>query len=135
MNHHTRKALSHFLWSIGCMILGVFFGIFAWWFMAVVSLYCALILIWSGWRSLGRSRRARLEEEWWRRARAGVEQAPLVPCCTEYGETGRGHDESHCTRYRYRPPKPISREERMEIDRVWSEIIANLPDPEYGEEA
>lgn len=134
MNHHTKRALSHFLWALGCLLPCVFFGMIEWWFLSIVSLYLAFILLWSGWRSLGKGKRATLEQEWWARAREGVEQAPLSPCCTHYDETGFQHDEPHCTRYRYPPPKPISREERQEIDRAWSEIIAHLPDPECGEE-
>lgn len=103
--------------------------------MAFMSLYAAALLAWQGWHIRAKGIRLELERQWWGRARTGVEQEPLDPCCTLFGENGYRHDEASCTRYRYGKPRPITREELIDIDKAWNEIIAHLEDPEYGEEA
>lgn len=135
MATHRSKAVTRFLWSVMCVLLGVLFSAISAWFMAFVTLYAATFLAWRGWRIRAKGIRLELENEWWSRAREGVEQEPLDPCCVLFGDNGYRHDEATCTRYRYKKPKPITREERIDIDKAWNEIIAHLEDPEYGEEA
>jgi hypothetical protein len=125
---HQKKALVRFCSALGCVAVGVFFGAVSLWLMSFLALYSATFFLWSGFRNLKRHERIRREVEWWRRAKDGVEQDPLNPCCVEFGETGFLHDEQKCTRYRYGRPRPISKEEREEIDKAWSEIIAHFYD-------
>lgn len=132
---HQKKALRRISAALGCAFVGVFFAVAALWMLSFLSLYCASFLGWSGLRHRWKGKRLKLESEWWARAKNGIEQDPLDPCCMRFGNTGHVHDEANCTRYRYKKPKPIDREERIEIEKAWIEIISHLHDPEYGEEA
>ena len=134
MANHQRKALRRTSSALGCVLVSVFFAVVALWPLSFLSLYCAAHLGWSGLIHRRKGARAVLEREWWIKAKNGVEQDPLDPCCVEFGNTGHVHNEERCTRYRYGRPKPITREERIDIDRAWEEIISHLRDPEYGEE-
>lgn len=135
MASHQKNALRDFSASLGCVVVSVLFMVAGLWPLSIVTLYLATFLLWSGWRQKGKADRREAEIEWWARAKKGIEQDPLNPCCLQFDETGYLHDEAVCTRYRYRRPRPITREERMEIDREWQQIISRLRDPEYGEEA
>jgi hypothetical protein len=132
---HRKRALRCFSFALGSVVTGVLFVAAGLWPLSLVSLYAATLSWWIGCRSNGKARRMQLEREWWIRAKRGIEQPPLTPCCMEFEDTGFLHDEPHCTRYRYGRPRPITREELTEINLAWAEIIAHLEDPEYGEEA
>lgn len=135
MASHERNALKDFSFALGCVAVGVLFIVAGLWPFSIAALYVATFLVWSGYRQKMKAERQRAESEWWARAAKGIEQEPLHPCCLKFDDTGHVHDESVCTRHRYGRPKPITREERMEIDREWQQIISRLRDPEYGEEA
>lgn len=135
MDGHRKRALRCFSLAPGLIVAGVFFVVAGLWPLSVVCLYLATFAWWVGWRSNAKARRMQLEREWWAKAKQGIEQEPLTPCCMEFDDTGFLHDEPHCTRYRYGRPRPITREELIEIDKSWVQIIAHLEDPEYGEEA
>lgn len=135
MASYRGRAAIRFCCAAACTAIGVLFAVASVWFMSFVALYSASFLIWRGFRIHGKGIRLERERVWWSKAKKGVEQDPLDPCCTPFGETGFRHDEPSCTRYRYLRPKPITREERLEIDRKWNEIISHMSDPEYGEEA
>lgn len=124
-----------FCWALPCVAFSVLLAVASAWFLAFIFLYMATFLTWSGWRSRRKGLRLQAEVDWWSKAKDGEEQDPLDPCCVRFGETGIRHDEMKCTRYRYKRPKPITREERLEIDRQWNEIIARFDDSEHGEEA
>lgn len=135
MAGHRENALRDFSVALGCILAGVFFLVTGLWFLSIVALYLAALMCWSGWHQKAKARRREAEIAWWARARKGVEQEPLHPCCLQFDDTGYLHDESVCTRYRYKRPRPITRQERMEIDREWERIVSRLRDPGYGEEA
>ncbi|MGH8967236.1 MAG: hypothetical protein ACRDXB_18170 [Actinomycetes bacterium] len=135
MASHQTNALRDFSASLGCVAVSVLFVVAGLWPLSLISLYVATLLLWSGWRQKAKAERREAEIEWWARAKKGIEQDPLNPCCLQFDDTGHLHDETVCTRYRYRRPRQITREERIEIDREWQQIISRLHDPEYGEEA
>lgn len=135
MASHQKNAFRDFSASLGCVAVSVLFVVAGLWPLSLISLYVATFLLWSGWRQKAKAERREAEIEWWARAKKGIEQDPLNPCCLQFDDTGYLHDEAVCTRYRYRRPRQITREERMEIDREWQQIISRLRDPEYGEEA
>lgn len=133
--NYEKKALGRFSLALGCVVTGVFFAVAALWLFSFLSLYCASFLTWRGWVNRKKGIRFRLEGEWWKKAKDGVEQDPFDPCCLKFGSTGHVHEEERCTRYRYERPKPITKDELARIEEAWNEIISHLRDPEYGEEA
>jgi hypothetical protein len=135
MASHQKNAFRDFSASLVCVAVSTLFVVTGLWPLSIVSLYLATFFLWSGWRQKAKAERREAEIEWWMRARRGIDQDPLNPCCLQFGDTGYLHNDAACTRYRYRRPRPITREERMEIDREWEQIVSRLRDPEYGEEA
>lgn len=135
MKSCRRRACVRFCWALLCAVFGVLLAAASSWFLSLVFLYGACFLLWQGWCLRKKGLRFEAERNWWGKAKQGVQQNPLTPCCTLFGDTEFRHDESNCTRYRYPQSRPITREERLEIDRQWDEIISHMNDPEYGEEA
>lgn len=133
-NKYTKKTLLYFSASLGFTVLGILVAVWGLLLLSVIALYVATFLLLRGLKFRARGRRIKEEAEWWKRARSGVEQDPLYPCCVLFGKTLVHHAEEYCTRRRYPKPRIITKEELVEIDRKWKEIIEHLDDPEYGEE-
>lgn len=94
------------------------------WIAAAVAAYMAVLLL-DRWR-LHRRRflRTREEFEWWRRAKLGIRQSPLDPCCLHLEETGSLHDEKRCT------AGPVARlwVDHDYLESRWGELVAELGD-------
>lgn len=130
MSAHRRYVLL-FTWSaVLCMILGSALLLTPLWPVSLILIYLASLLFWRGSVRRQRDLRLKQEAEWWRRARMGVEQPPLDPCCLPFDENGATHDEPHCTRSRSTGNRVISREENERVERIWKEIVDHYEDSE-----
>lgn len=133
MDNYRKRALRCGSTMLGLLFTGALFLVVGLWPMTLVCTYLTVLTGWTAWRSSLKAKRRKMEIEWWARAKKGIEQEPLNPCCLEFDETGYLHDEAFCTRYRYKRPKPLTRQERIEIDEAWAEIVAHLKDQDFGE--
>jgi hypothetical protein len=131
---HVKRSWLMFSWALLSVLLGIFLTVTPLWLASVPMFYAATFWVWRGALCRSEETRRKHEAQWWRRAKTGVTQKPLHPCCLKYEETGFLHDDIRCTRYLNRKPHPKSPEERAEIDPVWKEMISHLRDPEHGEE-
>lgn len=110
--------------------MGVFFVATPYWPLVVFFLYGAVLLAWRAGSEVGRYRRRKVEDEWWRRQKQGVRQEPLTPCCMRFGDTRVFHDGMRCTR-------GYTQEEWIEqalIDATWDGMVAGLGDLDQKEE-
>lgn len=134
MTQYQKKAWIRFSGSAASLTVGVLLGSWGAFSICLLFLNIATFLLWRGWGARREGIRIQAEIEWWKKAKNGVEQESLSPCCLLFGETLYQHDEARCTRRKYPMPRVISREELAEIDAAWAEIISHMDDPEYGEE-
>lgn len=135
MNRYVKKAWLCFISSLACLTAGVLLSFLEVFSFSILALYGGTFLMWRGWKTRSEYLRHLEEVEWWRNAKNGVEQDSLDPCCVLFGKTSMKHEEEYCTRRRYPKPRIISKDELVDIDRAWKEIIAHMDDPEHGEEA